>query len=86
MPIVALEARVDAAGGAANTALNLARLGARVRLLSVVGSDGEGERLRVSLRGAGVDDTLSLARRLYQDHRVLVAPGEQVRMRTASFS
>lgn len=61
VPIVALEARVDAAGGAANTALNLARLGARVRLLSVVGSDGEGERLRVSLRGAGVDDADVLA-------------------------
>ena len=27
-------------------------------------------------RVTGLEDTLSLARRLYQDHRVLVAPGE----------
>lgn len=56
VPIVALTGRIDAPGGAANTAVNIARLGGDVRFLSIVGRDGEAERLRVGLRGAGVDD------------------------------
>lgn len=43
------------AGGAANTALNLVALGARVQLFGVCGDDGAGERLLSRLRTAGVD-------------------------------
>jgi len=44
-----------AAGGAANTAVNLAGLGAEVRLVGAVGRDEAGDRLIELLEGAGVD-------------------------------
>ena len=56
VPVVALDHRVDAAGGAANSAVNLHALGADVRLLSAVGVDDEGDRLRRAVSEAGVDD------------------------------
>ncbi|MFL5680467.1 MAG: D-glycero-beta-D-manno-heptose 1-phosphate adenylyltransferase [Chloroflexota bacterium] len=62
VPIVTLETRVDAPGGAANAAVNVARLGGRPTFLSVVGADSEAERLRAGLRDAGVEERL-LARR-----------------------
>jgi D-beta-D-heptose 7-phosphate kinase / D-beta-D-heptose 1-phosphate adenosyltransferase len=62
VPIVTLETRVDAPGGAANAAVNVARLGGRPTFLSVVGADSEAERLRAGLRDAGVEQRL-LARR-----------------------
>jgi len=43
------------AGGAANTAVNLAALGARVALVSVVGQDAEGAELVRLLAARGVD-------------------------------
>ncbi len=54
VPIVSLTGRRDAPGGAANTAVNLAALGARVDFLSVVGDDPEAGLLRRSLEGLGV--------------------------------
>jgi len=44
-----------AAGGAANTAVNLAALGARVRFVGAVGPDAAGRRLRALLETEGVD-------------------------------
>jgi D-beta-D-heptose 7-phosphate kinase / D-beta-D-heptose 1-phosphate adenosyltransferase len=60
VPIVALNDRVDAPGGAANAAVNAAALGADVRFVSVVGDDREGRVLARSLRVRGVaaDDVL----------------------------
>lgn len=54
VPIVALDGRIDAPGGGANTAVNIAALEGEPILLSVVGDDGEGERLRGALERAGV--------------------------------
>ncbi len=54
VPVVDVRSEEYAAGGAANTAVNLASLGARVRFLSVVGDDEDGVLLRRVLRGAGV--------------------------------
>ena len=54
-PIVALNARTHAPGGAANTAANVAALGARTFFLSVVGNDYEGAALRQSLEEYGVN-------------------------------
>ena len=54
-PVVDLADRQDAPGGAANTALNLAALGARVRAVGLVGADDAGARLRALLEEAGVD-------------------------------
>jgi D-beta-D-heptose 7-phosphate kinase / D-beta-D-heptose 1-phosphate adenosyltransferase len=54
-PIVELTTQLDAPGGAANTAVNLAAMGARVRLAAVIGSDAAGDRLVELLASAGVD-------------------------------
>src|SRR5215212_5407824 len=42
-------------GGAANCAINLVSLGARVSLVSVTGADESGSELRAKLEAAGVD-------------------------------
>jgi D-beta-D-heptose 7-phosphate kinase/D-beta-D-heptose 1-phosphate adenosyltransferase len=54
VPIVDVVRRVDAPGGAANTAVNARSLGAEVTLLSVVGADGEAQVLRRALAEHGV--------------------------------
>ena len=54
VPVLSVHRRTEAPGGAANTALNLARLGARVTLLGVVGDDREGARLVELLEAGGV--------------------------------
>lgn len=58
VPVVAVRERRDQAGGAANTAVNLAALGCQVTLLSVVGADAEGDRLRALLRDHDVSTAL----------------------------
>ena len=55
VPVVTLDDRQEVPGGAANAAVNAASLGARVTLLSVVGGDQAGARLRERLGAAGVD-------------------------------
>ena len=55
VPVVDVTTARYAAGGAANTAVNLAALGARVRLVSVTGDDADGDLLRAVLQEAGVD-------------------------------
>src|ERR671921_1121137 len=42
-------------GGAANCAMNLVALGARVSLISVTGNDESGSELRAKLEAAGID-------------------------------
>jgi len=53
-PVVDVVSCVDAPGGAANTAANVAALGATPTLVSAVGTDTEGERLLRSMRQRGV--------------------------------
>jgi D-beta-D-heptose 7-phosphate kinase / D-beta-D-heptose 1-phosphate adenosyltransferase len=55
VPVVTVEGRSEAPGGAANVAVNLASLGADVRLVSVVGRDEAGERLLDLVARQGVD-------------------------------
>jgi len=55
VPVVDVQRSEDRPGGAANTAANLAGLGARVGVLSLVGDDDDGRRLRALLRHSGVD-------------------------------
>src|ERR1019366_6656259 len=50
VPVVKFKRSEDRLGGAANVARNAAALGARVTLLSVVGQDEPGRRLRELLR------------------------------------
>ena len=85
VPIVALSDRVDSPGGAANTAVNVASLGAHVTLLSAIGDDGEGDRLRAALAARGVDtDGLEVVpgRETLTKERVLA--GDQMLLRVDS--
>ncbi|MCU1445940.1 D-glycero-beta-D-manno-heptose 1-phosphate adenylyltransferase [Cryobacterium sp.] len=56
-PVVDLTSRTLRPGGAANTAMNLAALGARVRVVGLVGEDEAGRVLCDTLRSAGIDVT-----------------------------
>ncbi|BAU13664.1 PfkB protein domain protein [Leptolyngbya sp. NIES-3755] len=51
VPVVTVSQTIEQPGGAANTAMNLQSLGAEVTLLSVVGEDWEGTRLRQVMSG-----------------------------------
>ncbi|MDQ0735354.1 sugar/nucleoside kinase (ribokinase family) [Arthrobacter agilis] len=81
-PVVDITRRDYAAGGAANTAMNLAALGADVRMCGLIGTDDAGQRLRGILEDAGVDTT-----HLLQDPRVgtttkyRILGGDQVMLR-----
>ena len=74
VPVVSVRERRNVPGGAANTAANVARLGAEPSLLSVIGDDAEGALLREALASAGVsaDNVLAAAdRRTLAKQRVL---------------
>jgi len=81
VPIVDIEARNDTPGGAANAAINVASLGARTTLLSVVGDDADADTLLRGLAAQGVDTeavlrdasrhTLAKQRVLAGDHLLL---------------
>ncbi|MGI8554520.1 MAG: D-glycero-beta-D-manno-heptose 1-phosphate adenylyltransferase [Dehalococcoidia bacterium] len=76
VPIVSVSTRMDAAGGAANTAVNVRALGPEVTFLSVLGDDPEGDILRAVLEQGGVStDALIItpARRTLAKHRVVAA-------------
>ncbi|HEX5478469.1 MAG TPA: D-glycero-beta-D-manno-heptose 1-phosphate adenylyltransferase [Dehalococcoidia bacterium] len=82
VPIVDIERRTDAPGGAANTAVNLAALGAEARFVSVLGADPEGNTVMDALRSAGVDSRCVLrdeARRTLAKQRVVA--GSQLLVR-----
>ena len=54
-PVVDVATREFAPGGAANTAMNLAALGARVSVAGIIGTDDAGATLRRKLESAGID-------------------------------
>lgn len=55
VPVVEVEHTENAPGGVANTAVRLAALGARVRLVGLAGDDAAAAILRAELERAGVD-------------------------------
>ncbi|MFO1268311.1 MAG: PfkB family carbohydrate kinase [Rubrivivax sp.] len=55
VPVLHLRERSERAGGAANVALNLAALGCRVTLATLLGEDEAGQRIAELLAGAGVE-------------------------------
>jgi D-beta-D-heptose 7-phosphate kinase/D-beta-D-heptose 1-phosphate adenosyltransferase len=82
VPVVAVGRRRELPGGAANTAANLAALGARPALLSVAGDDAAGHALRAALEACGVDVqglALSPTRQTLAKQRVLA--GTQLLLR-----
>ncbi|MDQ0680324.1 D-beta-D-heptose 7-phosphate kinase/D-beta-D-heptose 1-phosphate adenosyltransferase [Arthrobacter pascens] len=81
-PVVDVTTREFAPGGAANTAMNLAALGARVSVAGIIGTDDAGVTLRKKLMEAGID-----VRNLY-DHpsmvtttKIRISSGGQVMLR-----
>ena len=87
VPIVAVTDRVDAPGGAANTAVNLATLGAHSALVSIVGDDEAAERLRSALERSGVDATALVTDRgrvTLAKERIVAADQMVVRVDTGS--
>ncbi|MET8862143.1 D-glycero-beta-D-manno-heptose 1-phosphate adenylyltransferase [Nonomuraea sp. NPDC004580] len=75
VPVMSLETTEDAPGGAANTAANLVALGARVRLVGVVGDDECGATLVESLclLGVGVDLVTVPGRRTAHKRRLITS-------------
>ncbi len=55
VPVVHVQKNDDRAGGAANVAANLARLGVATSLLGIVGNDDEAEALRSAIEANGID-------------------------------
>lgn len=54
-PVVDIQSRESVPGGAANTAMNLAALGAKVSVAGIIGTDDAGDDLRGQLAAAGID-------------------------------
>lgn len=82
VPVVDVQHRRSAPGGAGNAAVNLAALGARPRLVAAVGDDAAGHQLLAGLTSAGVDVsavTVVAGRRTMTKRRVLA--GEQLLVR-----
>jgi len=78
--VVAVGEIVLVPGGAANTAVNLAALGARVRFVAAVGDDADGVALRRELDALGVrdDDVLIVGGRRTLAKRRITAGGQQL--------
>jgi D-beta-D-heptose 7-phosphate kinase/D-beta-D-heptose 1-phosphate adenosyltransferase len=58
VPVVAFDSEEYRLGGAANVAHNVAAMGARVRIVGLVGTDADGSRLRSALDAAGISPAL----------------------------
>jgi rfaE bifunctional protein kinase chain/domain len=64
-------------GGAANCAMNLVALGARVSLISVIGNDESGRELRTKLAAAGVDiDSVVFSDKVQTTTKVRILAGQ----------
>lgn len=62
VPVVKIKRMDTRLGGAANVALNAAKLGAVCSLLAVVGDDADGKQLTAMLEAAGVKPCLSIGK------------------------
>ncbi|MFF5070346.1 D-glycero-beta-D-manno-heptose 1-phosphate adenylyltransferase [Micromonospora olivasterospora] len=83
-PVLTLRRRISAAGGAANTAVNVAALGGRAVLVAPVGADVAGDELHDCLDRAGVwDRTVSQPHRATPVKRRMLA-GNQILLREDS--
>jgi len=73
VPVVKVKSIEDRIGGAANVAINIAKLGGQVTLLGVIGDDAEGEIVQRLLEAEGVvcDFVVQKLLRLYSQHFIL---------------
>lgn len=79
VPIVEVKQESYALGGAANVAANVAGLGAKVNLLSIIGDDDAGSRLVNLCNDAGIDASLEVDRRVRTTEKLrIVARNQQL--------
>ncbi|HSB55404.1 MAG TPA: PfkB family carbohydrate kinase [Gemmatimonadales bacterium] len=80
VPVVMVQERRTALGGAANVAANVAALGASCRLVGVTGDDRDGEALREAMQRSGLESRwlLSVPKRPTTTKTRVVARGQQV--------
>jgi rfaE bifunctional protein kinase chain/domain len=80
VPIVTLDRREQRIGGAANVALNLASLGARVSSFSVIGKDMDGALLEILLaeKGIGTSGHLKSASRITTNKARVMGRNQQM--------
>ena len=77
VPVVDLDDRLDVAGGAANTARNLAALGAQVSLVAPIGDDPEGDALEaITVEGSVRADVVRVPGWVTPTKHRLVAGGQ----------
>jgi D-glycero-beta-D-manno-heptose-7-phosphate kinase len=81
VPVVLVEKEDQRLGGAANVAWNCKEMGARTRLLSVVGQDEPGSKLAQLLRKAGVEASLHRDRKLATTQKLRVIGRKQQLLR-----
>jgi rfaE bifunctional protein kinase chain/domain len=81
VPVVLVEKEDQRLGGAANVAWNCKEMGARTRLLSVVGQDEPGSKLAQLLRKEGVDASLHRDRKLATTQKLRVISRKQQLLR-----
>jgi D-beta-D-heptose 7-phosphate kinase / D-beta-D-heptose 1-phosphate adenosyltransferase len=81
VPVVRAGFHEDKPGGAANVAMNLAGLGARVTLVGLGGGDSEQETLESLLRKAGVEFALRAAPAVPTTTKLRILSGGQQMMR-----
>ena len=80
--MVDIEPRDFAPGGAANTAMNLAALGARVSVAGIIGPDDAGAELKRQLLAAGVDTSLLCEHQdMTTTTKIRISSGGQVLLR-----
>ncbi|OFZ84659.1 MAG: hypothetical protein A2W21_09415 [Betaproteobacteria bacterium RBG_16_66_20] len=77
VPVVLFRAERASAGGAANVARNCAALGAKTRLVSVVGDDGEGVTLQKILEQDGVGVNFHRDKSIRTTQKLRVIGGRQ---------
>jgi len=81
-PVVDIQTRESVPGGAANTAMNLAALGAKVSVAGIIGADDAGEDLRGQLAAAGIDvQHLYTHQDMVTTTKIRISSGGQVMLR-----
>lgn len=80
VPVVNHNRSTAVPGGAANVAVNIAKLGAQVKLVGVVGMDEEASQLRAALSDhcVGADDMVAVEGRTTSVKTRIVAHGQQI--------
>ena len=85
VPVVLFRTERASAGGAANVARNCAALGARTKLVSVVGDDGEGVTLREILEKDGVGVNFHRDKSIRTTQKLRVIGGRQHQLLRVDF-